>query len=45
MVREFWSSVGFSAAEPAAPGEQWYTIDLPGKAPDGPLPVHVVEDR
>jgi len=45
MVREFWSSVGFSAAEPAAPDEQWYTIDLPGKAPDGPLPVHVVEDR
>src|SRR5262249_13078556 len=44
-VREFWSSVGFSAAAPVSSGEQSYTIELPGKAPDEPLPVDVVEDK
>jgi FkbH-like protein len=44
MVRDFWTSVGFTAADTTDdPTEHWYTCELPLKAADQPMPVRVLE--
>jgi FkbH-like protein len=44
MVRDFWASVGFTAADATDdPTEHWYTCELPLKATDQPMPVRVLE--
>ncbi|HEU4422005.1 MAG TPA: HAD-IIIC family phosphatase, partial [Pilimelia sp.] len=34
MVRDFWPSIGFAAAETAGTDEYWYARDLPAAEPD-----------
>jgi len=43
IVSDFWPSVGFRQAETSDPSECLYACDLPMGAPDGPLPVRVLE--
>jgi len=43
MVRNFWPSIGFAAAETPDADEYWYACDLPAGDPDKPIPVRVSE--